>query len=72
MHLPTLAHSSIFKALFTVGTRTIKVDLPEHQGADGNFLSRQFLVQIKKSQSDITEKPLSTNQFYRDITGLYF
>lgn len=65
--LPTSAHSSTFKTLFAKGT--IKIDLLASQGADGNFMSRQLLIQIKKSQSSITGKPLISNQIYGDVTG---
>lgn len=68
--LPTSTNTSIFKALFHQGT--VGVDLLADQEADANFILRQLLMQIEKSQSDITENPLSTNQVYRDVTEIYF
>lgn len=47
MHQPTSTNLSIFAALFAEGT--VEVDLLADQGGDANFVSRQFLLQIKGS-----------------------
>lgn len=58
---------SIFKAVFAKGA--IQVNLLADQRADPNLTLRLLLAQVKKGQSDISEKVLNTNKVYRDVTG---